>query len=152
MIKDLIDAALIIESLEANAKEDVLDEMLAAAVKSKLLPAKQSAAVRKLLKAREKLGSTGIGNGVAVPHVKAEALKGTCMVLARSTTGIPYSAVDGKDVQTVFMILTPKESAEAHLQVLRWIAGLARSADFRRFVIGAKGEAEIRDLLHEMSE
>ncbi|MHC5065172.1 MAG: PTS sugar transporter subunit IIA [Planctomycetota bacterium] len=152
MIKDLIDSALIIESLEASAKEEALDEMLAAAVKSKLLPGKQSKGIRKLLAEREKMGSTGIGNGVAVPHVKSEELKSACMVLARAPGGLPYSAVDGKDVQTLFMVLAPKDAAEAHLQILRWIAGLARNADFRRFVQGADGEAEIRDLLHEMSE
>ncbi len=150
MLKDLIDSALIIESLQATSKEDVLDEILQAAVKAKMVPAKKSPALRKLLQKREELGSTGIGNGIAVPHVKSAEVAKTNMVLARSGDGIPYAAVDGKDVHTLFMLLAPEDAAEDHLQVLRWISTLARSGDFRRFVTGAAGEAEIRDLLHEM--
>lgn len=150
MLKDLIDSALILESIQAVSKEAALDEILAAAVKAKLIRSKKSSVIRELLQKREELGSTGIGNGVAVPHVKADEIVKPSIVLARSTAGIPYAAVDGKDVRTLFMLLGPKNAAEEHLQVLRWISTLARSSDFRRFVIGAKGEAEIRDLLHEM--
>jgi len=152
MLRDLIDSTLIIECVQAGSKGDALDEILRLAVKAKLLAAKKFAAVRKLLQEREDLGSTGIGNGVAVPHVKTVDIAKTCMILARSVEGIPFSSVDGKDVHTVFMLLAPADAAEEHLQVLRWISTLARSGDFRRFFSDAAGEAEIRDLLHEMCE
>lgn len=152
MLKDLIDAALIIENVKATSKEEVLDEIIKAAVKAKMIPARKFAAVRKILQEREALGSTGIGNGVAVPHVKADEITKTNMILSRSAAGIPYSAVDGKDVHTLFMLLAPKDAVAEHLQALRWISTLARSSDFRRFVGNASGEAEIRDLLHEMCE
>jgi PTS system nitrogen regulatory IIA component len=108
-------------------------------------------AVRKKIIERENLGSTGIGNGIAVPHVKDRGIERISLVLARSNDGIDFAAVDGRDVNTVFTIFAPEDHADEHLQILRWISVLARNADFRSFVRNASGEAEIRDLLHEMS-
>ena len=73
------------------------------------------------------------------------------MALARSQEGIEYQAIDGRSVQTLFLIVAPSDQAEAHLEALRWISTLARNADFRRFVLSAAGADEIRELLREMS-
>jgi mannitol/fructose-specific phosphotransferase system IIA component (Ntr-type) len=86
-----------------------------------------------------------------VPHVKLDTIQQTSIVLARSQDGIEFEAIDGRPVHTVFLILAPAAAAEEHLHLLRWISGLARSADFRRFLGQAKDEAEIRELLREMA-
>lgn len=151
MIRDLIDSALVLEDLSATDKDAALDEILDHAVSEGVVAKRKRAAVRKLLGDREALGSTGIGNGVAVPHVKSADMDRICLVLARSTQGIPYDAVDGRDVTTVFMLLAPTDAADQHLQSLRWISSLARNQDFRRFVMSAADQAAVRDLLHEMS-
>lgn len=151
MIQELIDSALVLDDLKASTKDAVLDEILAAAVDGGRLQKSKRAAIRKRLAEREELGSTGIGNGVAVPHVKADAVGDTLLVLARSHDGVDFDAVDGRPVHTVFLIVAPKDAAEEHLQLLRWISGLARSADFRRFFRSAADEREIRELLREMS-
>jgi mannitol/fructose-specific phosphotransferase system IIA component (Ntr-type) len=151
MFSKLIESATIIESLVASAKADVLKEMLKAGVDSGGLAVKNTATLRKKLAEREKLGSTGIGNGVAVPHVKSGAISEVCMILGRSVQGIDYQAIDGRPVHTVFLLVVPTDQAEVHLQSLRWIASLARNPDFRRFVLSASGEAGIRELLHEMN-
>ena len=151
MLSELIKSATIIESLGASSKSKALAEMLRAGVDSGKLASKSTADLKRKLAEREAIGSTGIGNGVAVPHVKSGAISEVCMILGRSAQGIDYQAIDGKPVHTVFLLVGPKDQAEAHLQSLRWIASLARNADFRRFVLDASGEAEIRALLHEMS-
>lgn len=151
MIPELIDSALVLGSLEATTKAEALDEILAAAVARKQLTKRKVPAIRERLAEREALGSTGIGNGVAVPHVKVDSIDRTVLMLARSADGIEYGAIDGRPVHTVFLILAPKDAAEEHLQLLRWISGLARNADFRRFLKNAADEDEMRDLLREMS-
>ncbi len=151
MIKNLIDSALVIESLSARTKKGALDEILSALVDAGSISKRKVSKIRKGLLEREERGSTGIGNGVAVPHVKSSSVDAFTLVLARSTDGLPYQAVDGRDVDTVFFVLAPENKADEHLQVLRWVSGLARNADFRRFVRNAGSSEEIRDLLHEMS-
>ena len=151
MHAQLIKSATIIESLEASSKPQILAEMLRAAVDSGRLTARSTTALKKKLAEREALGSTGIGNGVAVPHVKTGSVSELFMILGRSIEGVDYEAVDGQPVHTVFLLVAPSRQEESHLQSLRWIATLARNPDFRRFVRDAPGEKEIRALLYEMS-
>lgn len=151
MIQTLIDSALVLPSLSSTTKEEVLDEMLQHAADSGGIKAGQRASLRKALLAREETGSTGIGNGVAVPHVKSKNLDDMVLIVGRSEGGVPYQSVDGRDVQIVFMVLASEAAPEAHLQVLRWISTLARNADFRRFLVGTDEADGIRELLHEMS-
>ena len=151
MIDGLIDTAIIVEKLDSSAKSDVLAEILDAVVTSGRVKKAAKAAIRELLEEREALGSTGIGNGVAVPHVKSAVVKQVSLALARSQDGIEYQAIDGRPVHTLFLILAPESDAESHLAALRWVSTLARNPDFRRFVLAADGEDAIRDLLREMS-
>ena len=151
MIKTLIDHALIIENLDASTKQGAIPEIMAAVGKSKFVPAGQVRAIVKQLHEREALGSTGIGNGVAVPHVKSDKIKDLWLVLARSLSGVDYQAIDGRPVHTIFLMGAPASRAEDHLQCLRWVSTLARNPDFRRFVMDADGSDAIRELLHEMS-
>ena len=150
MIKALIDSALILEALESTTKTDALNEILQRAAAAGRLQKKDVSALKKRLAEREALGSTGIGNGVAVPHVKGKEIKQLALVLARAPQGIPFQAIDGRPVMTLFLILAPQDQPEAHLQALRWVSSLARNADFRRFVLAARSETEIRELLHEL--
>ena len=150
MIATLIDEAVILDA-EAPTKEGFLDAMLDAMVAAGRVQTADRAGIGKQLREREALGSTGIGNGIAVPHVKSGKIDQICLALARSGDGIDYQAIDGLPVHTVFLILAPVDQAESHLQALRWISSLARNGDFRRFVQSAGGEAEVRDLLREMS-
>jgi mannitol/fructose-specific phosphotransferase system IIA component (Ntr-type) len=152
MRDELIKSALVIDVLEARDKNGALDEMLATAVRAKLIAKTELADVRRRLLERESLGTTGIGNGVAVPHVKDATIKKLSIVLARSLPGIDYQSIDGKPVHTLFLLLAPADAAEEHLGALRWISGLARNTDFRRFFMAARTAAEIRDLLAEMSQ
>lgn len=147
---DLIRNALVVPALTGTDKEAVLDEMLAAAVAGGLVRAEHQKAVRSGLNAREDVGSTGIGNGVAVPHTKSTEVEEIAVVFARSAAGVPFQAVDGRDVHLMFMVLAPADGSDVHLTVLRWISKLARNEDFRRFAIQTGDEVGLRDLLVEM--
>ena len=151
MIRKLVQRAALIEEIEATTKEAALKELLGAAEQAKAFPAKARKALQKRLAEREAIGSTGLGNSVAVPHVKGEAVEDIMLVLARCHAGIEWQAIDGRPVHVLFLLVSPTDEPESHLQCLRWIAGLARNADFRRFLLDADGEGAIRDLLLEMS-
>lgn len=151
MIAKLIEAAALIGELEAKTKEGALKELLATAQAAGAVSAAAAKALQKRLAEREAIGSTGLGNGVAVPHVKGDQVGQVAMVLARCRKGIEWQAIDGRPVQVVFLLVSPNAEPEAHLQCLRWIAGLARNADFRRFLLDAPDPAAMRELLREMS-
>ncbi|MCA8942003.1 MAG: PTS sugar transporter subunit IIA [Planctomycetes bacterium] len=152
MIANLIDHAHVVASISATDKEGAIAEMLDSAAAAGVIKPAHRKPLREALLARERDGSTGIGNGVAVPHIKdAKQVKETTLIFGRSETGIPFDAVDGRDVQILFMVIGPQDSAERHLEVLRWVSGLARNADFRRFTQSAADADALRDLLHEMS-
>ena len=140
-----------IGELTATTKEAALKELLAAAGAAGAFPESARQTLGKRLSDREAIGSTGLGNGVAVPHVKGDDVAGVSLVMARSPSGLEWQAIDGRAVHVFFMLVSPSNEPEAHLQCLRWIAGLARNADFRRFLLDANGEDAMRDLLLEMS-
>jgi len=151
MIRKLVEGAGVIEELLASTKEAALQEMLAAAQDAGAFKGSARKVLQKRLADREAIGSTGLGNSVAVPHVKGDGVDGITLVVARCHAGLEWQAIDGRNVHVLFMLVSPSEEPEAHLQCLRWIAGLARDTDFRRFLLDAGGESAIRELLIEMT-
>ena len=151
MIRNLVQAAAMIGEIEASTKEGALKELLGAAVDAGGFPAAAKKKLAKRLSDREAIGSTGLGNSVAVPHVKGEDVATVTLVVARSRAGLQWQAIDGRPVHVLFLLVSPSDDPESHLQCLRWIAGLARNADFRRFLLDAEDAAAMRDLLLEMS-
>jgi mannitol/fructose-specific phosphotransferase system IIA component (Ntr-type) len=151
MIENLSGTCFIVPSLETASKEEVFAEMLDQVVAAGHITKRDRTAMKKLLIEREAQGSTGLGNGIAVPHLKSRKLTQHHLVVANSRSGIQFDAIDGQPVHTLFLVMGPADDPEGHLQILRWVSSLARSADFRRFMLNAQSETEIRDLLEEMS-
>jgi len=147
----LVDQAALVTDLAAKDKDQALGELLAAAQKLGAWKPKATKALHQRLRDRETVGSTGLGNGVAVPHVKADEVEKPMLVLARAKAGLDWQAIDGRPVTVFFLLATPLAAPDAHLQCLRWIATLARSADFRRFLLDAQDGDAMRDLLREMA-
>ena len=150
MIKTLVDSATMLAEVKAKTKEAALKELLQAAQDAGVFAKKVGAALGKRLSEREAIGSTGLGNGVAVPHVKHEGIERSSLVLARTKVGIEWQAIDGRPVHIMFLVVSPSEDPEAHLQCLRWISTLTRSSDFRRFLLDAKDAQQMRELLREL--
>ncbi|MFK7741927.1 MAG: PTS sugar transporter subunit IIA [Planctomycetota bacterium] len=150
MIRNLVQDAAVIGQVEGSTKEAALKELLAAAQSVGAFDESARKALSKRLSDREAIGSTGLGNSVAVPHVKGESVEKTTLVVARCRQGLEWQAIDGRPVHVLFLLVSPTGEPESHLQCLRWIAGLARNADFRRFLLDADSDDAIRDLLLEM--
>lgn len=150
MIKNVVENAAVIAEVKAQTKDAALKELLAAAQAAGMFPKKVATPLMKKLLEREAIGSTGLGNSIAVPHVKHEALAGPSLVVARARTGIEWQSIDGRPVHILFFLASSIDAPEAHLQCLRWISTLARNADFRRFMLDAADETAIRELLIEL--
>jgi mannitol/fructose-specific phosphotransferase system IIA component (Ntr-type) len=141
--------------LAANEKEPVLREIVAMMITGGVLPSSLQERGVDALTTREALASTGVGGGIAVPHVQLPGLEQVAMNLCVHPRGVEWGAVDGQPVQVFFTVLRPTKHGplhdpERHLEMMRWIARLARSADFRRFAANTTSRGELIELLKEM--
>lgn len=142
--------------LAAQDKDDALREIVENLVSGESLAEEHKTAALQALREREKLGSTGVGSHVAIPHVKLRGIDRAVCAVAVHHGGLEWSAVDGAPVHIVFVVLRPDKPGqhhdpERHLELMQWIARLARDADFRRFALKVKTKTQLVDLLKEMS-
>jgi len=148
-MQELFSLEAIVSELEGQTKAAVLAEMVGAAVTGGLLPRARRVQVVAALEAREERGSTGLGRGIAIPHAKIPGLRRHAGVVARSTGGVDYRAIDGEPVHVLVMLVSPDARPEEHLRALKWISGLARDPDFTSFIRQARTAQDILDVIHE---
>ncbi len=146
-MKDALRESCVIADLKGGTKEEVLTELVSA-LKNAGLVQDVGQAVGVILE-REKLGSTGIGDGVAIPHGKMKGLNRILCVFGRSKEGIDFDAVDGKPVHIFFLLLAPEDSAGLHIQMLSRISRILRDPSFRKRLIE---EGDDRDLFANIVE
>lgn len=137
--KDLLshlDPELFIPELKARSKNDAIQKMVAHLEQAQRIS--NSKIVLEALKTREKLGSTGIGKGIAIPHTRSTVTGKLTVLFARSTKGIEFSALDKKPVHLFFMILAPhKEKGNEYLPLLGKIVEVTKDANVRRKLLKA---------------
>lgn len=105
-----------------------------------------------ILVQREKLGTTGIGDGVAIPHGKISDLDEIVVAFGRSPKGIAFDSVDGKSVKLFFLLLAPENSAGQHLKALAQISKMLKTPSFRKKLMDAKTEEELYRTIIEQDE
>jgi PTS system nitrogen regulatory IIA component len=99
--------------------------------------------------AREKLGSTGLGQGVAIPHGRIKGLKEAIGALVRMKQPIPFDAPDGQNVSLIFVLLVPDRATDMHLQILSELAQMFSDKAFREQLLAAPGAAELHQLIRD---
>ncbi len=144
-VKDYLSKECIITELRASTKDEALAELAARA--AVVCPGLDTAEVIKVLHQREALGSTGIGEGVAIPHGKVAGCAHITVILARSASGCDFSAVDGRNCHIFCLLLAPPSAAAMHLSVLAHFVRIFKSQEFRRRFMEAPDEAVIWALL-----
>lgn len=149
---DFIVKTSIVKELKGDDKKSVIVELVESLKKANKSEKIKVAEVVDLLMKREKIGSTGIGNGIAVPHVKVEGVKSVIGAFGRSLAGIDFDAVDGEPVRLIFIVLSPADDPESHLQALRRIAQATKQPNFCKFLREAKDVAEMHGLFKEFDE
>ena len=123
-LRTLLKEKLIELDLEEQDKEKLIPKLVDVVARSGKLKNKK-AYLRALLE-RERLGSTGIGNGVAIPHAKSNAVKDMVLAFAKSRKGVDFGALDGEKVFLFFMLASPQDYIGEHLKVLARISALIR--------------------------
>lgn len=149
-LTEIIAADAIIPELEAADREGVLREMVKALVKSKKLVAKHSEDVVTNLAEREKQGTTGIGKGVAVPHVRHDGVKQVTAAVARSSRGVDFGSLDQQPVYLFFLVLAPDNNK--YFQAMEAIFRHVQKDNFRKFLRQAETREDILDLLREADQ
>jgi PTS system nitrogen regulatory IIA component len=135
----------ILEELKSGNKRDVLKELVGSFMKihQKL----DSEATLNVLFEREKLGSTGIGEGIAIPHGKITGLDQLILSFGRSAVGIDFDAMDGKPVHLFFLLIAPENSAGQHLKTLAKISKMLKDGVFRTKLMAAKSKDELYKII-----
>ena len=128
-LNDLVAPNAVIPALKVNSKKQALQELAAKAAK---LTDQNERSVFETLLQREKLGSTGIGNGIAIPHGKLAKLERLFGLFARLERPVDFDALDGQPVDLVFLLLAPEGAGADHLKALARIARLLRDRDVAR--------------------
>lgn len=129
------------ENLLSNTKKDVLAELLDVLIVGGLKI--NRARALDILLQREKLGSTGIGEGVAIPHGKIADLDELVVAFGHSRQGIAFDAIDGKPVHLFFLLLAPENSTGQHLKALARISKMLKTPNFRKKLLDAKSKGEL---------
>ncbi|MGM0610843.1 MAG: PTS sugar transporter subunit IIA [Thermodesulfobacteriota bacterium] len=143
-LENYVNEKFILPELSARTKEEVLAELVRPLAKE--LKADEQTLYETLL-TREKLGTTGIGDGVAIPHGKVDIFEDLHLVVGRSTEGVEFAALDHKPVHVFFLALAPEKSAGKHLKVLAFISRLLLDGEFKRGFFAASGKQELCDFL-----
>lgn len=143
---DILSQACIKADLKGKSRKDVILELVDLLVKSGAV--KDKAKVIDAIMEREKLMSTGIGNGVAIPHAKTNSCLRLCAAFGRSS-GVPFDALDEKPVRLVFLLVTPETETGPHISALARISRLLKHKVFKDALLSAKNEAEIYRIIEE---
>lgn len=149
-ISEFISENEIIIGLKATEKQAALDELLQLLEKNGLLQERKH--VLETLIEREKLGSTGIGQGIAVPHAKTDQVKNVVCALGISEKGVNFDALDGEPVFIIFLVLAPSGATGIHLKVLAKIARLLKDKVFRNYLRMSKTPQEAYQIIKEDEE
>lgn len=132
-------------NLEGKDKAGIISELVDIACKAGGVKNKKS--LSDALAERERLGSTAIGNGVAIPHAKIDGVKQTVLTFGRSSEGVDFNSLDGEKTYLFFILISPKEDIGAHLKILAKISHLIKD----RFMVGlfrkAKSKKEVLSII-----
>lgn len=145
-LSTLTEPSLITTDLKSSGKNDVLAE-LGTLLASKV--AFDAAKLTRILIERERLATTGIGEGVAIPHGKLDGLAQITVAIGLSRTGIPFDAVDGAPVRIFVALLAPNSSAGDHLRALGRLSKLLKSPDVRTRLLAERSPLDVYHALVE---
>ena len=149
-ISGLLKKEFVLEHLKAKSKQEALAELAGVFEKGEIKC--DSGAMLRVLMEREKLGSTGIGDGIAIPHGKLAGLDEIMVAFGRSREGIAFEALDGKPVHLFFLLMAPQNSAGRHLKVLAKISRMLKDGGFRKKLLEAKMHDDLVRVITEKDD
>ena len=139
-ICDVLHKEAILADLKARNKKGILEELVAPV--ADIAKVQQEDLVRVLLE-RERLGSTGIGGGIGIPHGKMKNLENLVLGFGLSRKGVDFESLDGKPAHIFFLLVTPENSTGLHLKLLARISRILKDETFKNRLLGAGDRDEI---------
>lgn len=144
---DILDESAIVADLTASTKTEALEALVEVMTKSN--PALRKEDLLQVLLEREELGSTGIGDGIAIPHGKSQELTEIVSGFGLSKQGIEFDSLDGKPAHLFFLLVAPENSVGTHLKMLARISRMLKNVEFRQKLLEAKSQQEIYQIIAE---
>ena len=148
MSQVIVHAAFTVLPNEAD-KRQVITTLVQSLANAKKFPADKATEIAEGAMAREAIGSTGIGHGIAIPHCRTPHVKEIVCAYGSSAAGIDFDSLDGEPVFSVFLLLTPPDQKEQHLQLMKSFASQIRKEHFCEFLHQVKAAQALVDLLTE---
>ena len=148
----LDERAVTVDVKAQHHKEDVIRELVGLLAKAGSIKERDVAKLVQILMKRESLGSTGIGQGVAIPHGKADCVDRLVAAFGVSRSGVSFDALDGEPVTLFFLLVAPEDSAGPHLKALARISRLLKDRYFRESLREAKDERQVVRIIQQEEE
>ena len=149
---DFLSKGAIISELKSAKKEDVIKELVEALIDSGEVEKRYRNKLIEALMAREQLGSTAIGQGVAIPHAKADCVDKLVAAFGLSSGGVEFDSLDGEPVYILFLLVAPQDSAGPHLKALARISRLLKDKYFRDNLRLCKDDKAIIKIISQEDE
>ncbi len=149
-ILDHLKEEWVIPELQGADKRSILRELSAVLIRPCQVPSVEE--LLQVLLDREKLESTGIGEGIAIPHGRLKKLKSFFISFGRSIKGVDFDSIDRKPCQLFFLVMAPENSAVDNLNLLGRIAKLLKDASFKKRLLEARSQKELFQIISEEDE
>ena len=146
-IMEFLNKKAVTANLKAQDKEGVIRELVDILAKAEDIKGKEE--LVKTLLVRESLGSTGIGQGIGIPHAKSEGVKNLVAAFGLSQKGVNFDSLDGEPAHIFFLLIAPEESAGPHLKALARISRMLKDKYFREMLRKAKDDKEIVRIIQD---
>lgn len=141
-----------VPELQAHDRDEAIKELVLSLEKTRKLGKGNAIGISRLIIKRENEASTGMGKGVAVPHVKHKAVKDVVAAVGLSSVGIDFFALDKQPVHLIILIISPLDNPDGHLQVMEYIFRHLQQEKFRKFLRQCQKIEHIQDLLIEADD
>jgi len=148
-ICDVLDRKSILPDLKARNKKGILEELVVPVAEIAGVSQKD---LTKVLMERERLGSTGIGGGIGIPHGKMKNLESLVLGFGLSRKGVDFESLDGQPTHIFFLLVTPENSTGLHLKLLARISRILKNDPFKNRLLEAADSDEILGIIKEEDE
>ena len=149
---DFMVADAIIPDLTGETRDEVIRELIASLAAAGCIKAKDKEEIARQLIDREKQGSTGIGKGISVPHIKHPSVSKIVGTIGCSRKGVDFASLDKAPVYSVLLLLSPPNNPDRHLEAMESLFAHLQRDMFRKFLRQAGTKQAVIDLLHEADE
>lgn len=148
-IKDFLCLDAVTSDLKAKNKEELIEELVLLLVSAGAIEKKFKSKVVEVIMAREALGSTAIGQGIAIPHGKSDSVSQLVAGLGVSKRGVSFDSLDGEPAYIFFILIAPQDSAGPHLKALARVSRLLKDKYFRDSLKSVKDHKDIIELVSQ---